>query len=251
MSLKALICVILYPYRVVFYSTQPDSNLYLTAWTKKEINIFITLKDQICSLFFFFKWNIKPEFSLSPPTIFTILIPRKENSPLLFHNKDQEPLWSGVTVVRLPSCPFQWQFTGTHHTRGSPRGGNSTQPPCVTGAPPSHHPSGTLTQRWQSAPCDVVPGPVYPSENPLKVALNGKRTKRPRCYYRSTLVGVLIWWVWDSGSALLWGTTAGLHCLLWPEGSFLIFVAIRNLQQPETPRLLLATCKFLVDAGFS
>lgn len=76
--------------------------------------------------------------------------------------------FDGFTVIRgwtwsgpLPalSVTVQWH---TPHPRQAE--GELAVNPDVTVAPPSHHPSGTLTQLWQSAACDVVCRPVYSLE---------------------------------------------------------------------------------------
>ncbi len=68
----------------------------------------------------------------------------------------------GLNVVRPPPCPFGGSSMA--HTTPEAGRGELAVNPGVTVAPPSHHPSGTLTQRWQSAACDVVPEPVYSLE---------------------------------------------------------------------------------------
>lgn len=142
-------------------------------------------------------------------------------------------------MVRLPCLPFQRQFYGTHHARGSPRGKLHITPLCHGGSALTSsigytHPTMTVSSLWCGSWACLF------FRNPLKVALNGKRTKRSQRYYRNTLVGVLIWWVCESGPALLWATTSGLYCLVQPEGSVLIVVVICNPQHSTTIRLIRA-----------
>lgn len=127
-----------------------------------------------------------------------------------------------------------------HTTPVAVPGGNSTQPP----PPPCHghaaltytHPTMTVSSLWCGSRACLF------FRNPLKVALNGKRTKRPQCYYRKALVGVLIWWVCESGPALWRGTNVGPYCLVWPKGGFLILVVICNLQRSKNGTMAISLC---------
>ena len=124
--------------------------------------------DQICCVSIM-QQNI-PEF-LIPRTIRTHFC-LVNNDPRGHESRSRDPamgsLWLGHECGRAPSLSLRWQLNGKHHTRGRQAGreggGEVAVNPSVTVAPPSHHPSGTLTQRWQSAACDVVRGPVYSLE---------------------------------------------------------------------------------------
>lgn len=127
-----------------------------------------------------------------------------------------------------------------HTTPAAVPGGNSTYPPpchggsALTSSIGYTHPTMTVSSLWCGSQACLF------FRNPLKVALNGKRTKRPQRYYRSTLDGVLIWWVCESALALLWATTSGLYCLVQPEGSVLILVVTCNPQRSKMIRLIRA-----------
>lgn len=151
----------------------------------------------------------------------------------------------GLNVVRLPCLPFQLQFNGTHQTRGSPGGKVHITPLCHGGSALTSsigytHPTMTVSSLWCGSRACLF------FRNPLKVALNGKRTKRPQRYYRSTLVGVLSWWVCESGPALLRATTSGLYCLVRPV---LILVVICNPQHSKPIRLIRATLELCSSWG--
>lgn len=71
------------------------------------------------------------------PRTFLHPIPKKENSLLFLFTVKSTKRCSdftlistpGLNVVRLPSLPFQWQFNGTHRTRGGPGGGTTPHNP--------------------------------------------------------------------------------------------------------------------------
>lgn len=162
---------------------------------------------------YFFMWfcyiNISKESTIAlegAQCVCPVLIPRNQDS-LLFTITDKVTKGSvrhsdgfthcdkhsGVERGQAPSLSFQWQFNNTHHTRVR-QGGTCRKPRChgrsaLTSSVGYTHPTMTVSSLWCGSQACLFFG------NPLKVALDGKLTKRPQCYYRSTLGWVLIWWV--------------------------------------------------------
>ncbi len=124
--------------------------------------------------------------------LFTI-IKKTQKAPQVTLMGSQWSAFSGAERGQAPSLSFQWQLNSAHRTQVR-QGATHCKPRChgrsaLTSSVGYTHPTMTVSSLWCGSRACLFFG------NPLKVALDVRLTKRPQCYYRSTLGWVLIWWV--------------------------------------------------------